>query len=333
MVTIRDVAAKAGVSTSTVSHVVNNTRFVRDETRERVEQAMQELQYQPNRLASSLRSRKTQTLGVLMPNSANPYFARILAAIEERSYERGYNVIIGNVSNPQREEEYLAVMLSKQIDGMLLISTGNFAHSIDRLKDVDIPVVLVDRPPQRDDIDVVMADNHDGGKTATQYLLDLGHRDIACITGPAHLITSTARRDGYIQALHEANIEPLPHWIVSGDFDHESGYRAALQILQQQDQRPTAIFASNDMMAIGAMRAVNELGLTIPDDISLIGFDNISLSAYTLPPLTTIEQPVDAMGAEAVEKLLYRIDHPDKNYQRDTLPVQLITRQSCKMMT
>lgn len=329
MVTIRDVAERAGVSTSTVSHVVNNTRYVSEATRQRVQDAMSTLQYQPNHVASSLRSRKTRTLGVLMPNSANPYFARILAAIESASYEAGYNVIIGNANNDQREKDYLDVMRSKQVDGVLLISTGNFAQSIASLQNAGVPVVLVDRPAPQTDLDTVMADNHAGGYMAAHHLIQLGHRAIGCITGPDNLITSTARYDGYRQALHEAGITPNDNWRTSGAFDHESGYHAALTLLQRTP-RPTALFVCNDMMAIGAIRAASELGIALPDELSLVGFDNVSLSAYTQPPLTTIEQPADDMGARAVQQLLARIETPEMPYHREMLSVKLIERHSCK---
>lgn len=332
MTTIRDVAKRAGVSTSTVSHVINQTRFVSENTRGRVLDAMRELEYKPNQLARSLRSRRTNTFGVLLPDSANPYFAAILAGIEAASFERGYNIIIGNANNdPQREYTYLDVLTSKQIDGMLLISTGSFSESIRILQEQKVPVVLVDRPDQQGTLDVVMANNRQGGVLATHHLIERGHQRIACIAGPDHLMNSVERREGYFEALQAAGIDHSPAMLVNGNFDTENGYTACQQLLDLP-HRPTAIFACNDLMAIGALRAISERGLRVPDDISLVGFDNIQLASYTVPRLTTIKQPTAALGRRAVERLIERVSSPYPSGERDVLDVILIERDSTRSL-
>lgn len=333
MSTIKDVAEHAGVSMSTVSHVINSTRFVSPEIRARVEHAMQTLNYKPNTIARSLRNRQTRTFGVLLPDSANPYFARIVAAIEDACFSQGYNIIIGNASNnPERESAYLDVLAAKQVDGMLLISTGDFNRSIEYLQSANVPTVLVDRSSEAQNVDVVVTDNAQGGSLAAAHLLALGHRRIGMIAGPSRLSSSAQREHGFLGALQQADVTLSASSIVHGDFSAEGGYSACMTLLAAQAQPPTALFAANDMMAIGALRALHERGLHVPEDVSVIGYDNISLSAYVLPSLTTIAQPVEQIGQAAVRLLLARIAQPDKPYEREVLNVTLLERDSCRRL-
>lgn len=329
MPTIHDVARMAEVSPSTVSHVINKTRYVSPATRERVQKAMEALNYQPNRLARSLRARQTHTLGVLLPNSANPFFAEVLLGIEAACFDLGYNIILGNANDdPQRELFYLEVLLSKQVDGILLVSTGGYGEALEILERHDAPVIMVDRWPGALQIDAVLTDNEGGGLLATRYLLSLGHRRIGCITGPSLLTPSAARVTGYRRALREAGLEVDETLIVGGDFQHQSGYRACQQLLALPEP-PTAIFVCNDMMAVGALCAVHEAGLSVPADVSVIGFDDISLASYTVPRLTTIAQPSYEMGRIAVERLIQRLQHGDLPVSHEQLPVSLVERDSC----
>ena len=329
MPTIRDVATAANVSTSTVSHVINATRFVNPDTRERVLQAMKELNYQHNRVASSLRNRKTHTIGVLVPNSANPYFAEILAGIEAACFERNYHIIMGNAhDDPERERSYLEVLLSRQVDGVLLISTGVFDNSIRLLRESKTPVVMVDRSTELETVDEIFTDNRSGGYLATEHLLALGHRRIACVTGPSFLTPSAARVQGYQDALSDAGLTVRDEWIVTGDFQHKGGYEA-VQHLLKLDETPTAIFACNDLMAVGVIAALQEVGLRVPYDISVIGYDDIPLASYTNPRLTTIDQPARELGHLAIARLFERFDNPDAPARHEILPVSLIKRDSC----
>ncbi|MDQ7026108.1 MAG: LacI family DNA-binding transcriptional regulator [Anaerolineae bacterium] len=329
MPTIRDVAKVANVSTSTVSHVINETRYVSPETRERVLRAMQQLNYQHNRLASSLRNRKTHTIGVLVPNSANPYFAEILAGIEAACYEQDYHIIMGNANDdPEREQSYLKVLLSRQVDGILLISTGAFDNSIRLLSANKTPVVMVDRSAELATVDELFTDNRGGGRLATEYLLSLGHCRIGCITGPSFLTPSAARVQGYRDAFSTANHVFRDEWLVTGDFQHKGGYLAAQKLLAQ-DEIPTAIFACNDLMAVGAVAALQKAGLRVPHDISVIGYDDIPLASYANPRLTTIAQPARELGHLAVERLLERFGNLGAPARHDMLPVALIKRDSC----
>lgn len=330
MATIRDVAKAANVSISTISHVINETRYVSPDTRERVLAAMKQLNYQHNRVASSLRNRKTYTIGVLLPNSANPYFAEILAGIEAACFEQDYHIIMGNANDdPEREQSYLKVLLSRQVDGILLISTGAFDDSIHLLRENKTPVVMVDRSTELAAVDEIFTDNQGGGRQATAYLLGLGHRVIGCVTGPSFLTPSAARVQGYRDAFAAAGIARDESWIVTGDFQHESGYQAAQKLLALPN-RPTAIFACNDLMAIGVVAALQDAGLRVPGDVSVIGYDDIPLASYYNPRLTTIAQPARDLGHLAVERLFERFDDPDVPTRRDMLPVSLVERDSCR---
>lgn len=327
MPTMRDVARVASVSTSTVSHVINDTRYVSPETRARVLQAIKDLNYHHNRLASSLRHRRTRTLGLLLPNSSNPYFASILAGIEEACFENDYNIILGYAADaPERELTYLRVLLSRQVDGMLLVSTGAYEQSVALLNSYDVPVVMVDRSRQMDQVDEISADNYQGGRLATEHLLEYGHRRIACIAGP-ELSPAQERLRGYRDALHDAGITPDARLIVAGDFRHESGYDAMKQLLRL-DAPPDAVFVVNDMMAMGALHALHRAGYRVPEDVSVVGYDDISLAAYTVPALTTIRQPAREVGQLAVTRLIERLNDPDLPARTETLPVTLVERGS-----
>ncbi len=331
--TIRDVARAASVSTSTVSHVINGTRYVSPETRQRVLQAMSELNYSPNRLARSLRNNRTLTLGVLLPNSANPFFAEVLLGIENVCFERGYNIIMGNASDdPQRELEYLQVWLSRQVDGILLISTGAYNDSLTLLASHETPVVMVDRTAGIPTMDEILTANKQGGLLATRYLLERGHRRIGCITGPSYLTPSAERVEGYAEALRAAGVPLNEALIVTGDFLHASGYRACQHMLGLADP-PTAIFACNDLMAVGALCAVHEAGLHVPDDVSVIGYDDIPLASYTVPRLTTIAQPAREIGQLAAERLIARLQQATAAPAHQQLPVRLVERDSCRTLT
>lgn len=332
MATMRDVARIAQVSTSTVSHVINGTRFVNPETRQRVLDVMEELRYHPNRLARSLRSSHSLTLGVLVPNSANPFFAQILLGVEKACFDSGYNFIMGNANDEQeRELAYLNVLLSRQVDGILLISTGAYQESIAFLSAQKIPLVVVDRATNLPQVDEIFTENKQGGLIATEYLIDLGHERIGCITGPSFLTPSSQRVEGYYEAMQSRGIVPQESWVVTGYFQHESGYRACQQLIQL-NPRPTAIFVCNDLMAVGALCAIHEAGLSVPQDISIIGYDDIPLASYTVPRLTTIAQPAEQIGQMAVERLIDRLQDSELEPQSRSLPVKLVRRDSCRSL-
>lgn len=305
---MRDVAEQAGVSLSTVSHVINETRYVSAVVRQRVLAAMEALDYRPNELARSLRRGQTNTIGLILPDSSNPYFAEIGQAIEVTAFERGYSVILCNTSGDlTREELYVDVLRNKQVDGIIFVAAGDRSESVRELLRRNYPVVLVDRSLKGVELDAVFINNYDGGCQAIQHLIDLGHERIGCITGPHNLTPSAERITGYLDTLEANDLPRDEALIVSGDFRPNSGYQAATALLKSS-RPPTAIFACNDLMALGVMRAATTLGLRVPDDLSIVGFDNIELASYTIPPLTTVSQPSNEMARTGVQMLIHRIE-------------------------
>ncbi len=328
IVTMRDVAELAGVSVTTVSHVVNKTRPVSDELCRRVISAMSELGYQPNALARSLRRKKTHTLGMIIPDSANPFFAEVARGIEDTSFEQGYSVILCNSDGHLAEELlYINVLVEKQVDGILFVAAGASTEHIYALQSRQMPVVVVDRDVPDVAVDSVLVDNARGGWLATQHLIDLGHRRIGCITGASDLTPSADRITGYRQALIENSIPVAETLIVKGDFQYESGYQAAQRLLALDDP-PTAIFACNDLMAVGAISLTVELGRQVPADLSIVGFDDVRLASFTNPPLTTIAQPKYEMGVLGATMLLERLRNRDILPRRRLLDTKLLPRQS-----
>ena len=328
MTTIREVAKKAGVSPTSVSHVVNNTRFVSDDVRERVKAAMRELNYRPNALARSLRRGETHTLGLILPDSANPFFAEVGHAIESASFSFGYSVILCNTENDENKERlYTEVLENKQLDGIIFVGAGGNREAISEVVQNGLPLVVVDRDMGNLELDTVTTENYQGGLLATQHLLSLGHQVIACITGPSNISPSADRVTGYRAALQQAGIPVKESLLVRGDFHAPSGYSAALQLLQLTP-RPTAIFVCNDMMAIGALRAAAQLELNVPNNVAIVGFDDIELASYITPSLTTIAQPKQEIGQLAVKLLFERIRNPSLPPRHNILSTQLVVRES-----
>ncbi|MFZ1388714.1 MAG: LacI family DNA-binding transcriptional regulator [Thiolinea sp.] len=309
MASIKDVARQASVSISTVSHVMNGTRFVEAGTAERVHQAIHDLSYIPSSVARSLKSQNTHTLGMLVPNCSNPYFSEIMRSVEDRCFELGYNLILCNTyDRPERQTKYLKILTEKRVDGLILIT----ASSPDQWKlplKLNIPVVLVDREVRNNFCDLVETAHEYGAQLATQHLLDLRHQHIACIAGPLELSPSTQRIQGWQTALQQADC--TPSLLLHSDFTSQGGYDSMLKLLDYRHstttEKPTAVIICNDLMAIGALRAVHEKGLSVPTDLSIVGFDDIELAHFTSPPLTTVRQPKQEMGTQAVNLLLERI--------------------------
>jgi len=325
---MRDVAERAGVSVTTVSHVINDTRPVSDALRERVFAAVDELGYQPNVLARSLRRGETHTIGMIVPDSANPFFAEVARGVEDTSFEQGYSVILCNSDgNLEKELLYTNVLAEKQVDGILFMAAGVSTEHIRALQERRMPLVVVDRDIPGVTVDSVLTDNARGGWMATCHLLDLGHRCIGCIAGPSDVTPSAERVTGYQQALDEGGISLDEALIVKGDFQYESGYQAMRQFLAMDDP-PTAIFACNDLMAIGAIRAALELGRQVPAGLSVVGFDDVRLASFANPPLTTVVQPKYEMGVVATAMLLERMRDQDIPPRRRMLDISLLIRQS-----
>ena len=326
---MRDVADRAGVSVTTVSHVINDTRPVSDDLRQRVVSAMAHLGYQPNALARSLRRKQSHTLGIILPDSANPFFAEVARGIEDAAFAQDYSVILCNSDGDlSKELLYINVLAEKQVDGILLVAVSSAAaEQTLSLQTNRLLLMVVDREIPGAAVDAVLVDNAYGGRLAAGHLVGLGHRRIGCIAGPSDLTPSAERVVGYRQTLQEAGLPPDESLIIKGDFQYESGYRAAHRFLTQPN-RPTAIFACNDLMAVGAVSAALELGLNVPADLSVVGFDDVRLASFTNPPLTTIAQPKYEMGVMAATMLLERLDNRSLPPRRQLLETRLIARQS-----
>jgi LacI family transcriptional regulator len=328
MPTIREVAEKARVSPTTVSHVINNTRFVSERLRSRVQMAMEELGYRPNAIARSLRRGRTFTIGLILPDSANPFFAEVGRGIEAAAFDNGFSVILCNTEGDyEREEFYVDVLIKKQVDGIIFVAAGDRPAPLLALLKQNASVVMVDRNVPGVEVDAVLADNCQGGYLVTQHLIELNHRRIGCITGPSNLTPSADRIIGYRRALEQANLSVDESLIMPGDFHIESGYAATLRLLNLPDP-PTAIFAFNDLMAVGAMHAASQAGVEVPRDLSIVGFDDIELASYVTPALTTVKQPTMEMGKKAVQLLIERIEDKDIPTRCHISPTELIIRDS-----
>lgn len=338
MTTIKDVAEAAQVSITTVSHVINGTRFVSDDLRERVNQAMQALGYRPNGLARSLRRGRTGTIGLILPDNANMFFAEIAREIEDLGFRAGYSVILCNTNDDhQKEVAYTATLLEKQVDGMIFISAGGSEDALQRILAEGVPVVVVDRETGVE-TDLILVDNFTGGYLAGQHLVRLGHRRLACISGPSRLTPSAQRVEGFLAALREAHIAFEPDSLVSGDFRYPSGDACMETLLDMDSRRPSAVFVCNDMMAIGALRCAHRRGLNVPRDISIMGYDDIPLAMAVSPALSTIAQPMKDIAQKSVELLFEQIRARQSGERqagggprRIMLAPQVIDRESCRL--
>jgi LacI family transcriptional regulator len=329
MATIRDVAKLAGVAPITVSRALNNSGYVSQATRERVKAAIEELGYVPNMLGPSLRFQQTMILAVVITDITNPFWTTVTRGIEDVAQANEYSTILCNTDESEsKQEQYLQMLLRRRVDGILLVPACSETKSIEMIKKQDIPVVVLDRQIGNLDVDVVRADSEEGAFLLVQYLLSLGHRNIAMLAGPKNVSTAIDRTAGYRRALDDAGNAVNEELIYWGNFTQESGYENA-RMVTDMDPRPTAIFAANNFIAIGAMQALKEKGLHIPEDVALVTIDDIP-PAYTLEPFLTVAiQPADEMGRQAARLLLDRIKNPeDESFQNVVLPTKMIIRAS-----
>lgn len=330
-VTRDDVARLAGVSTAIVSYVLNNgPRPVSDETRDKVLRAVEQLGYKPNLLARSIARKKTHAVALVVPDIANPFFAELSHHVEDAAFAAGYTLILCNASHDLgRERAHLALLDEKRIDGILLITAGLGADEIRAVINRHSPIVLLDRDVPRSGADTVLTDNAAIGRFATEHLLEHGYTNIACLAGPPSLAEAVQRVDGYRQALQVRQLSSEAILIRWRDLSFDGGYRA-LHSLFDDGVRPRAVFASNDQMAVGVLHAASELGLTVPADLAIVGVDNTLPSVIAVPPLTTVAQPIAALGRRGLALLLERVKgtaSPAPRY--DVLQPELVVRDSC----
>jgi LacI family transcriptional regulator len=328
--TIKQVAEMARVSVATVSRVVNNSGYVSPELRARVENAMYAVDYRPSALARSLRRQKTHTIGVLLPALNQPFFSALAFALERTLFAADYRTLIcSSEGDPVKEAAYIDILLRQRVDGVILVPLGQNADGASRLLDANIPIVLIDRDLPRLPINRVLSDNLGGGYAGTRHLLELGHRRIALVGGPSVIQTLAARTEGAQRAFQDFGVpfDPDLMLVTGTHVDFETGYEVGMRLFASP-QPPTAIFALTDVVAVGVLHAASEYGLALPRDLSVVGYDDIPVAAYVIPSLTTVAQPIYAMGQTAVEILLRRLSNPDHPPETMTLETRLIVRKS-----
>ncbi|MFN8457317.1 MAG: LacI family DNA-binding transcriptional regulator, partial [Anaerolineae bacterium] len=328
---MRDVAHRAGVSIKTVSRVVNDEADIAETTRQRVIAAVEELGYQPNAIARSLVSRRTNSLGVLTADFGDYTHARIIEGAEAEAREQGYLMFIGTAEHSSDGEPLRSPLLGQhRFEGLFVVyhGTDHDTHEIFDYISPNLPIVTIGYAANRKNTTAISITNCEGAREATEHLLNLGRRRIAHITGPANMYECHERRRGYLEALQAAGIVPDEAWIAAGDWSDASGYQAAQALLKRQ-LGFTALFVQNDRMALGAMCALNEHGLHIPDDVAVVGFDDIPSAAYFIPPLTTIYQPTYELGRMGIRLLIDRINGRPVPANLIRLPTRLVIRSSC----
>ena len=302
--TIYDVARLAGVSTATVSRALNGTGQIAPSTRATIEAAVEQLGYRANTIARSLVTKSTQTIALLLPDISNPFYAALVNGIQQHALTRGYTMLLCTTEgDAEREEQYLSLLRAKQVDGALVDGLRLPPARIAKFVKDGFPIVCLDRDVDSSSIPLVQVDNRFGGRLATEHLTGLGHSRIGHVTGSHVLGISDERLAGYWEALVEAGIEADPRLVAEGHFSEEGGYTAARALLRARPD-VTAIFAANDLSALGVLNALAEAGRRVPGDVSVVGFDDLRLSAFTSPPLTTIRQPATEIAELATELLL-----------------------------
>lgn len=332
MGTIYDLAKKTGFSITTVSKALNNYKDVSEKTRAKILQAAAEMDYLPNAHAQSLSTKKSWAIGVMFSEAnevgmKHPFFNDIIESFRHATEEHGYDLIFASRNLRNRDMSYLEHFKHRAVDGIVVICSDRMDEQVQELMQSDIPIVVVDMDSAN--CSVVYSDNTEGARMAVNYLYELGHRHIAHIAGDSSIDAGAARVKGYELAMHALDLPIQPGYLVNaGFFSVEEGKQAMEQLLQLPSP-PTAVFVAGDQMAIGAIEAVHEHGLRVPEDISIIGYDDIEMIKYITPKLTTIRQDTDEIGEAAAELLIEQMTAKERRTERRVIPVRLIERASC----
>jgi LacI family transcriptional regulator len=327
--TIRDVAREAGVSVTTVSRVLNDSGPVKDATRERVREVALRLHFSPNTTARSLSTRRTHTIGVLLPDVYGEFFSEVIRGIDQAAQQHGYHVLISGAHNEPAEVDAAVRAMRGRVDGLILMAAELDAELLARNLPERVPAVLINASHDASNFDTINLDNFGGAVAVTGHLLRMGHRELRMISGPASNGDAMERERGFRAALRHAGITPGVDWIVEGAFTEASGYRAAEQLLSA-GVRPTAIFAGNDSMAVGALSAARQLGLRVPEDVAVVGFDDVPIAEYVSPALTTVRVSISKLGSCAAGRLVECIRAHNRHDRRHEIqPTELVIRGSC----
>lgn len=329
--TLNDIAEQAGVSVSTVSRVLNDKASkyrISSETADLIHRIAEELRYRPNQVARGLRLKTTHTLGLIAPDVSNPFFASIIKRVQNVAHDLGYSLVVCNTDeNMELEVEHVNLLYRKRVDGLIAMPVGQDAAHYQEWLEKGIPLVLLDRCFDELKVPSVVVDNYAGAYEAVNYLLDAGHRRIAFVQGLPGTYTNTERLRGYKAALQNHGINIEERLIVGGDFRQENGY-IETKLLLTMGHRPTAIFATGDLITLGALQAIYEEGLEIPQDISLLTFDDFDFAPFLRCPLTAVQQPREMMGEVAVKMLIDHLTKADAEVSRVVLKPRLIVRDS-----
>ena len=329
MPTIRDVAKQAGVATMTVSRVINNSGYVSDATRAKVEAAIADLGYVPNMLGPSLRFNQTNTLALVLTDITNPFWTTVARGVEDAAQEKGYNVILCNTDESiQKQDQYLTMLLKRRIDGILFVPADNNGEPVRLIQKQKVGVVVLDRDVPDVAVDIVRGDSFDGAYQLARHLVELGHKHIAILSGPKNIFTSVERVAGFRQAMEEADLTHNLENIYWGSFSQNLGSEIAEQALKAIPQ-PTAFLAVNNFIANGALQIFSQAGLRVPEDVSLVSFDDVPAIINPVPFLTVAIQPAYEMGYQATQLLLARLAKTGPTgHQKIILPTKIFIRQS-----
>lgn len=331
MVTIKDVARRANVSFTTVSHVINRTRPVSTRTAERVEAAIADLGYLPSGVARALQSRRTRTIGMVVTTTTNPFFGEVIRGVERRSFERGYTLMLCNTDDVTSDlVAYTRTLLTRRVDAIVVMTTNASQEFYSRLADIErVPVVGIDAPPNA--LRSVFSDDSiAGGRLVADYLAGLGFTRIACVSGPRRHPRMADRISGFVAALSERGLSPTT--IVETELDADGGWRAARRLLDAGPP-PEAVFALSDTLAIGLLHGILDRGIAVPGDISVVGYDDIEFAAHTFPPLTTVRQPAMDIGAAAADALIDHLETGAPLPELTMLQPALVERSSTRRRT
>jgi DNA-binding LacI/PurR family transcriptional regulator len=331
--TIYDIAKKTGFSITTVSRALNNYPDVSAKTKKLILEAVEEMDYYPNSIARSLTTKKSWTLGVIFIEDLgvgikHPFFSAVIQSFKQRVESFGYDIIFLSQNVGSEKKSYLDHALHRGVDGIIVVCSNYDNPEVQNLMESNIPSVVIDLHSNKSS--VVYSDSFSGSEIAINHLYSLGHRKIAHISGHTKTFAGTERLRGFVEAVDKLNLNIPSSYIVEGGFfSYEDGYDA-MKVLLELKERPTAVFVAGDLMALGAISAIKEAGLNVPDDISIVGFDDIEIAKYTTPKLTTVRQDTDLIGESAAKVLLNQINDNNKVYSAVTVPVELINRESTK---
>ncbi|MER3524875.1 MAG: LacI family transcriptional regulator [Ignavibacteria bacterium] len=329
MTTIRDVAREAGVSIATVSRVLNNVGPVDEETRERVRHTARRLKYVPSALGRSLSMKKTDAIGLLLPDLFGEFFSEVLRGSDQTAQQAHYHLVVSSSHNNKEEIRAALTMMRGRVDGLVIMSPHIDAETLNENLPHSLPVVLLNCCVESDKFDSLNIDNYGGAFAMTRHLLEHGHRRVAIIKGTENNIDAAQRLRAYCDAMRQYGGELDERLQASGTFSEASGYDAATTLLELHP-RPTAIFASNDSMAIGALSALRDKGVEVPQEIALAGFDDVPIAAYLTPTLTSVKVGIHRLGVRAIETLLHAVRNKNAHRkQQVVLPTELSLRESC----